>query len=165
MTDHDDDFFDDAKSEFPSKEDLKDRLVAIFATGPVGQRKSEASGKPYDYVETVTVVLDDGPNHDMSTELVPSVDATGRAQVLPGFQWSTTGVVSRVKPRVDTEKALRPLIGRINSMPNKRKGFSDAWSIATPTEADKEIARRYRAQLDKVRADLLAADDREPEFV
>jgi len=167
MTDHtDDDFFDDAKSEFPDKEDLKDRLVAIFAIGPVGQRKSEASGKAYDYVETVTVVLDNGPDGTSHSELVPEVE--GLPVVLHGFQWSASGVVARTKPRVGTELALRPVVGRINSMPNRRKGFSDAWSIAEPTDDDRRIVRDFRVSLLKIRDDIVAArerkDDLEPEF-
>lgn len=168
MTDiTDDDFFDDAKSEFPDKEDLKDRLVGIFAIGPVGQRRSEASGKAYDYVETVTVVLDNGPDGTSFSELVPEV-TDGHPIVLHGFQWSASGVVARVKPRVGTELAMRPLRGRINSMPNKRKGFSDAWSIAEPTDADRATSARFRPNLLKVRDDIVAArerkDDLEPEF-
>jgi hypothetical protein len=164
MTDHtDDDFFDDAKSEFPDKEDLKDRLVAIFAIGPVGQRKSEASGKPYDYVETVTVVLDDGPDGNRYSELVGPVGGI-QPVVLSGFQWSASGVVARVKPRVGTDLELRALVGRINSMPNKRKGFSDAWSIAEPTDADKDIVRGFKVSLLKVRDDILAARRRDDEL-
>lgn len=167
MTDPtDDDFFDDAKSEFADKEDLKDRLVAIFATGPIGQRKSEASGKFYDYVETVTVVLDNGPDGDRYSDLVPEV--AGEPVVLHGFQWSASGLVARVKPRVGTELAARPMIGRINSMPNRRKGFSDAWSIAEPTDADRAVARQFKPALIKVRDDMAkareAADDLEPAF-
>ena len=168
MTDFaDDDFFDDAKSEFPAKEDLKDRLVAIFAVGPVGNRPSTADPrKSYPYVETVTVVLDNGPDGTSHTALVPEVQDNPIA--LQGFQWSVAGVVARTKPRVGTELALRPVVGRINSMKNKKKGFSDAWSIAEPTDADKETVRKFRAQLLDVREQIIKAreraDDLEPEF-
>lgn len=136
-------FFDDAKEQFPAKEDLKDRLVLIFTTGKTGTRKSEVDGKPYPWVETVTLVLDDGPDGTAFTDLVPR--ATGNPIELSGFQWSTGGMVARLKPRAEAGN-FRPQLGRINSRKNSRKGFSDSWSIAEPTDSDKDIARRYNAK-------------------
>jgi hypothetical protein len=136
-------FFDDAKEEFPAKEDLKDRLVLIFATGKQGTRKSEVDGKPYPWCETVTLVLDDGPDGTAVTDLVPS--AAGAPIELSGFQWSTGGMVARIKPRADA-KNFRPQLGRINSRKNSRKGFSDSWSISEPTDEDKAIARKHNAK-------------------
>jgi len=167
MTDYtDDDFFDDATEEFPSKRDLKDRLVAIFAIGPVGQRQAKSGNKPYTYVETVTVVLDNGPDGTVYTRIVPEVGAD--PIVLPGLQWSPGGMVARLKPRVGTQLELKPLVGRINSKPNKNPDFSPSWSIAEPTDADKAVVRAAKVSLLKVRDDIVAArekaDDLEPEF-
>lgn len=166
-----DEFFDSATSEFPAKEDLNGRLVAIWNTGKEGKRQSEVTGKSYPYVETVTVVLDDGPGDWYATNakrmangidgpaagvddcLVPSVRLNGPQQ-LDGFQWSATGVYSRTVRR---EPYGKPMIGRINSRKNKTKGMSDAWSIAECTPEDMEIARSHRDYIMRTTADLKAA--------
>lgn len=150
--------FDDAKETFPSKEDLKDRLVLIWATGKTGQRKSEATGKAYDWAETVTLVIDDGPDEfytssskrkDGDELLVPSVAHNG-AQELDNFQWSAGGLVSRIKQRVTADgkpATFKPFLGRINERKNKNKGMANSWSISEPTDEDKAIARKYAAQI------------------
>lgn len=154
-----DEFFDSATSEFAAKEDLKDRLVAIWNTGKTGQRKSEATGKPYEYVETVTLVLDDGPNGwqakrpEGDPNLVASVAEHGPAR-LDGFQWSATGVYTRTVKRPVGGK---PMIGRINSKPNKTKGMSPPWSIAEMTEEDKVTAREHRDLLISITEELAKA--------
>jgi hypothetical protein len=134
-----DEFFDDAAETFPGKEDLKDRLVAVWATGR-GQDKN-ADGKTYPYVTGVTLVLDDGPDGWSPTSvkdgetvpnLVPAVADEGPQEI--ALRWSTSGMVSRLDPRVG--KTTKPMIGRINSRPNKVKGRSASWSIATKTESD-----------------------------
>lgn len=141
-----DEFYDSATSEFPAKEDLKDRLVAIWFTGKTGERKSEATGKVYPFCETVTLVLDDGPDGyqevrtDGDPNLVPSVEVNG-PQKLDDFQWSATGIYSRAVKR---EVGGKPMIGRINSRKNKTKGMADAWSIAEMVPADVDVARRHR---------------------
>lgn len=146
MTDQkEDEFFDSATSEFPAKEDLKDRLVAIWNTGKEGTRTSQATGKSYPWVETVTLVLDDGPQGwnavrwDGEANLVPSV-ATDGPQRLDGFQWSAAGIYSRASKRPIGGK---PMIGRINSRKNSVKGMADAWSISEMTDEDKDIARKH----------------------
>lgn len=154
-----DEFFDSATSEFAAKEDLKDRLVAIWNTGKAGTRKSDATGKPYDYVETVTLVLDDGPNGwqakrpEGDPNLVPSVADEG-PQRLDGFQWSATGIYTRTVKRPVGGK---PMIGRINSKPNKTKGMSPPWSIAEMTEEDKVTAREHRDLLISITEELAKA--------
>lgn len=150
MTDFDDDLFDDAQSTFPSKDDLRDRLCAIWTTGEHGQRKSEATGKPYDWVETIVLVLDGEP-----TDLVGPAPAR-----VDKLQFSFTGATSRLMPRL---KISKPMLGRVNSQPNKRKGFADSWSIAEPTEDDKVLAKGYAAQIKAISAEVEAmkskADD------
>ena len=152
----DEEFFDSATSEFPAKEDLKDRLVAIWNTGKEGSRVSEANGKAYPYVETVTLVLDDGPDGwtgkraDGDPNLVASVADAG-PQRLDGFQWSASGIYSRASKRKVGDK---PMIGRINSKKNTKKGFSDAWSIAEMTEDDKVTARKYTDLFHQISAEM-----------
>lgn len=153
MTD-DLELFDDAKTEFPAKEDLKDRLVAIWATGKTGERKSAATGKSYGWVETITLVLDDGPDGSSSTELVPAAP-----QKLDNFQWSAAGLYSRLSQRVQggKPKTFKPMLGRINSRKNSVRGMADAWSISEPTDEDKAIAVKNADLLRKISAELQAA--------
>lgn len=140
-----DEFFDSATSEFPAKEDLKDRLVAIWFTGKTGTRQSEGTGKPYPFAESVTLVLDDGPNGwnpvrwDGEANLVPSVAEDG-PQTLTGFEWSAKGLHDRLVKRPVGGK---PMCGRINSRKNKIKGFNDSWSIDELTESDRVTVRQY----------------------
>lgn len=158
-----DEFFDSATSEFPAKEDLKDRLVAIWNTGKEGTRVSQATNKPYPYVETITLVLDDGPDGyqakraDGDPNLVPSVAAEG-PQRLDGFQWSASGLYARVSKR---KVGDRPMIGRINSRKNAIKGMADAWSIAEMTEDDRVIARKHVGLFKEITAELQKAQDNE----
>lgn len=150
-TSEDLEFFDDATEEFPGKEDLKDRLCLIWATGKHGTRKS-ADGKPYPWYETITLVIDDGPNWDgmkivdgdRKPMLVPSVAAEG-PQTLENFQFSTNGMTARLASRVtgDKPKTFKPFLGRINSRKNSQPGWSASWSISEPTEDDRNIARKF----------------------
>lgn len=153
MTDvYDDDLFEAATDEFPSKFHLRDRLVAIYPNGKSGSRQGE-NGKPYDWYETTTVVLDDGPNGWSETsrddhgndiaQLVPSVESDG-AQVLRGFQWSAAGLTNRLAGRMPDPETGKPrsLVGRINARPGQ-KGRNPSWSIAAPTEDEMETARKY----------------------
>jgi hypothetical protein len=148
---YDDDLFEPAKSEFPAKEDLKDRLVAIYPTGKVGTRKSQATNKEYGWVETTTVVLDDGPDGTSVTDLVGPAP-----QVLRNFQWSAAGIFSRVEQK-RTNPSVPGTVGRINSMKNKIKGMADAWSISTPTEDEMAIARQFGAECRAARDEIKAA--------
>ena len=171
--DGDEEYFDSATSEFPAKEDLNGRLVAIWNTGKTGTRKSD-NGTEYPYVETVTLVLDDGPGDWYATNikrmaidgkgdpttgtddcLVPSVRLNG-PQRLDDFQWSAVGVYSRASKR---KVGDRPMIGRINSKKNAKKGFSDAWSIAEMTEEDKVTARKYVGLFREISAEMQSAAD------
>jgi hypothetical protein len=156
-----DEFYDEANEEFPGKEDLKDRLVAVWVTGKTGKRVS-ADGKPYPYVETVTLVLDDGPEWTgKRQDGTPNLVGTAPAQ-LDNFQWSTEGMVARLTPRINAKHAesgepnYRPMVGRINSRKNKVKGYSDSWSIAAPSEDDKALLRtpEVKAQLARITAEV-----------
>lgn len=158
--------FDNAKQEFPSKYDLRDRLVAIWVTGKKGERPGQ-KGESYPWVETVTLVMDD-PNGtqdwdgmvknedgDLVETLVPSVVAEGPTR-LNNFQWSAGGPVSRLEPRImlkdkKTDAPIyRPLIGRINERKSTQKGRNNPWGIATCTEDEmKYISENFA---DKLRA-------------
>jgi hypothetical protein len=159
--------FDDAKEEFAGKEDLKDRLVAIWVTGKHGTRQGTGPGaKPYDWYETVTLVMDDGPNWngfkvvdgEQREMLVASVEQDG-PQRLNNFQYSQGGLTARLAPRVTGDKpnTFKPLRGRINSRPNSVKGRSPSWSIATPTDADKATSLKYADMVREISAEMAAA--------
>lgn len=148
-------FYDEATEEFASKDDLKDRLVAIWVTGKKGMRPaSSPTGKPYPWVETITLVLDDGPDGTAFTDLVPAAP-----QRLDAFQYSQGGLVSRLEPRInkkdgDGNPIYRPMIGRINSRKNKIKGYSDSWSISQPTEDDKVTIEAFTDVLKGITAEI-----------
>jgi len=172
------DLVDDAKEEFPAKEDLKDRLVAIWVTGKHGVRQGTGAGsKPYPWYETVTLVLDDGPNwtgmkivdEEQQEMLVPSVAENG-PQRLDNFQHTTSGITQRLSARVQdvagstpkvngapvtgTPKSFKPMLGRINSRKNKQSGFNASWSISTPTEADYDIVRKHVDLISSINAEM-----------
>lgn len=147
---NEDEFFDDAQDVFPGKEDLGNRLVAVWAL----EKGTDYNDRkePYPIVQSVTLVLDDGPDGwqatvirdgEMTENRVPSVEAEGLQEL--NLRWSTNGMVSRLAPRVG--KTFKPMVGRINSRPNKTKGHSASWSISSPTEDDKTTVRRYQAEL------------------
>lgn len=150
VDDDDDGLFEPAKDQFAGKEDLKDRLVAVYPNGETGQDLG-ANGKPFSWYMTTTVVLDDGPDGwqaqvqgqdgEMRDNLVPSVEENG-PQVLRNFRWSTDGMVARIKPIHDDPK-VRSIVGRINRRPSTKKGHNPAWSIAKPTDADMTTARQH----------------------
>jgi hypothetical protein len=154
MTDTTEDLelFDDAQATFANKLDLKDRLVLVWVTGKHGTEKG-ANG-PYEWYETFTLVLDDGPNwtgqvYDAEKEvmrpvLVPSVAGEG-PQLLERFRYSFGGMVARLALRVtgDKPKSFKPMLGRLNSRPNAVKGMAPSWSVAEPTEDDRQIAIKH----------------------
>jgi len=157
--------YDDAKAEFPSKYDLKDRLVAIWVTGKEGSRAGQ-EGKTYPWIETITLVLDDpegktgwdgmvkNEHGDMVETLVPPVEDEGPAR-LDNFQWSATGIVTRLQPRLKLKDKktdapiYRPMIGRINERRSTVRGRNNPWSIAEKTPEDLATIQKYA---DKIRA-------------
>ena len=160
----DDDLFEAATDTFPSKFDLRDRLVVIYPNGTKGQRQGE-NGKPYDWYETTTVVLDDGPKGwqeevigeggEFQPNLVASVEDNG-PQVLRNFQWSAGGLTSRLATKLpDATGKPGSVVGRINSRPNSKKGMAPSWSIGKPTEEDMVTAREQRALCAAVRAESM----------
>jgi hypothetical protein len=167
-TSTDDDVFESSSDEFASKFHLRDRLVMIYPTGKTGTRPGE-NGKAYEWVETYTVVLDDGPegwqaqvmdmdSGSMVPNLVDSVELDG-VQVLKGFQWSAGGVVARLKGKSPAENNGVPvgLLGRIDA--KAQKGRAAAWRPNPPTEADKAraVEPEIKAARLKARDEIVAA--------
>jgi hypothetical protein len=167
MTDNDIlDLVDDSQETFPTKDDMKDRLVLVWVTGKFGSRQSEATKKTYPWVETVTMVIDDGPNwtgqvmdsdsQTLRESRIPSVAEAGPT-VLENFQFSFGGMVSRLQQRISPDgkpKTFKPMLGRINSRPNKTKGMAPSWSVASPTPEDHAVIPKYAAQIREISAQL-----------
>lgn len=175
MTDTTEDLelFDDAKEEFASKDDLRNRLVLVWVTGKMGTRKSEASGKTYEWVEATTLVVDDGDNWtgkvmDSNSQaerdaLVLSVAENGPQLV--ELQYSFGGMVARLKQRIGPDgkpKNYKPMLGRINSRPNKTKGMAPSWSVAEPTPEDRATAMKYADRIREVSTQVKAAVEGSP---
>jgi hypothetical protein len=161
-----DEFYDDATSDFAKIEHLAPstppnygagRLVAIWALKN-GERKND-EGKLYPWTETVTLVLDDGPDGDQASEMV------GTAPVrLDGLQHSTTGLVARLSKRVEGVNAkgvklkYRPMIGRVNTQASKKNKNVAAFSIAEPTDDDRKIVQQYKDLIISINQELEAKD-------
>lgn len=170
--DDDDDWMDAASNDFPKIEHLapslppnfgEGRLVAIWAR-KMGQGKKkvpDAKGALYDFVETVTLVLDDGKDGKQTNEMVPAAPIR-----LDGMQHSTGNILGKLKGRVTgkhpkTGKPLRniPLIGRVNTQQSQASKNQPAYGLAEPTPEDMEIARKYRDTIKKINAELAAEDE------
>jgi len=161
--------FDEARKEFPSKYDLKDRLVAIWVTGKTGTEKGENSD--YTWVETITLVLDDpkgvkdwngkvkNENGDTVDTLVAPVHDT-TPQRMDAFRWSAGGFVARLKPRINLKDSntglpiYRPMIGRVDE--KVVKGKANPWTILEPTDADKVTARKFADQIRAITLEVKA---------
>jgi hypothetical protein len=181
-TNQDEDFYDDATEAFPSVDDLAPladkrnpntdgRLVAIWAKEN-GTAKSDSGDGTYGYTETITLVLDDGPEADQFTELVPAVADNGPVRL--DLRHSTTGIHSRLKPRVDgmtkpkkdadgnvivpaVPMKFRPMLGRVNTRQStKIKSGSPAFSISAPSEEDKAVINRFREDIVAINRELEA---------
>jgi hypothetical protein len=166
ITDEDEEWMDGASATFPKAENLAPsvppnfgpgRLVAIWAQEN-GKRKND-SGTEYPYVQTLTLVLDNGPDGDQTDEVV------GNAPVrLEDFQHSTGGLVARLSKRVTGVNAkgiplrFRPMIGRINTQPSKANKNVAAFSISEPTAQDMEVARKYKDMIMAINKELEAKE-------
>lgn len=132
----DDELVDEASSVFPGMEDLDGRLVGIFA---LKKGTAEGDSGEYPFIETVTVVLDDGKDGDKVTELV------GPAPQIIDFRHSTGYLVKTLDRRVngidqhDRPLWERPYVGRIDSQPSKRNKKVLAYAIREPEEGDRAL--------------------------
>lgn len=178
--DDEDDFYDEASSLFPKAEHLAPsippkfgdgRLVAIWPTSQ-GTRTSKTDNKPYPYVETVTVVLDDGPDGNLSgpgwaeeaAEIVPAV-GDGEPVRLDKFQHSTSGLVARLEkrltgkhPKTKTPLRFRPMIGRMNTRASANNKNVAAYSVAEMTDGDRVIAEKHKAYIIAINKELEAGE-------
>jgi len=157
----DEDFYDEATADFAKVEHLAPsippkfgpgRLVAIWAQ-KAGTGKSKTNSEPYPYVETITLVLDDG---------VPGAEWQGNASYpentaqlvgdapvrLDKFQHSTKGMVARLERRLTGKNkagipfTMRPYIGRMNTQPSSQNKNVAAYSISDMTDEDKAFVNR-----------------------
>jgi hypothetical protein len=166
ITSEDEEWMDGASATFPKAENLAPsvppnfgpgRLVAIWAQEN-GTRTND-KGKTYPYVQTLTLVLDNGPD---GTQVD---DTVGNAPVrLEDFQHSTGGLVARLSKRVTGKSPkgvplkYRPMIGRMNTQASSQNKNVPAFSISEPTPEDMVKAREYKAMITAINAELEAAD-------
>lgn len=168
ITDEDSEWMDGASATFPKAENLAPsippkfgpgRLVAIWAQ-ETGTRKND-QGKEYPFVQTLTLVLDDGPDGGQSDEVVGSAPVR-----LEDFQHSTSGLVARLQKRVTGVNAkgvplrYRPMIGRMNTQASKQNKNVAAFSISEPTAEDMIVARKYKDMITGINKELEAKDSK-----
>jgi hypothetical protein len=177
ITDEDSEWMDGASASFPKAEHLAPalppnfgpgRLVAIWAKS-AGNRRND-SGKEYPYVSTLTLVLDEGPDGQAwltgqngwdpeASTIVPASPVR-----LDDFQHSTGGLVARLQKRLTGKTPAgvslryRPMVGRMNTQASKTNKNVAAFSISEPTQADMEVARKYKDMIKAINAELEAAD-------
>lgn len=177
ITDEDSEWMDGASAAFPKAEHLAPsvppkfgpgRLVAIWAKS-AGTRKNE-QGKEYPYVQTITLVLDEGPDGPSwltgengwdaeASTLIPAAPVR-----LDDFQHSTGGLVARLQKRLTgrtpggVSLRYRPMVGRINTQPSRANKNVAAFSISEPTADDMVTARRYKDMITGINKELEEAD-------
>lgn len=167
VTAEDEEWMDGAKTAFPSIENLAPSVPPAFGDGRLvaiwARENGVAKGDrgPYPYVESITLVLDNGPDGTQVDELIP------QAPYRLDLRHSTTGLVSRLKPRVDGNHPktgvplrTRPMIGRVNTQASRTNKNVAAFSIADPTPADMIIAREHKDLITSINAELTAADNK-----
>lgn len=162
ITGEDEEWMDGASATFPKAENLAPsippnfgpgRLVAIWAQ-ETGTRKND-SGKEYPFVQTLTLVLDDGPDGSQADDVVGSAPVR-----LEDFQHSTSGLVARLAKRVTGVNAkgvklkYRPMIGRMNTQASKQNKNVAAFSISEPTTEDMAVARKYKDMIVAINTEL-----------
>jgi hypothetical protein len=183
MTDpNENEFYDEATEEFPSVNDLvpladqkknptsTGRLVAIWPLENGESPKSNGTGV-YPWTDSITLVLDDGPDGDQATNLI------GEAPQEVKLRHSTAGIQTRLAPRLEgmtkprrhpetkeiiapaVPQRFRPMIGRVNTRPSTvQKGGSLAISIAKPTKEDEAIIQAHKALIIEINQRLEKKD-------
>jgi len=176
VTADDEEWMDGASNAFPKAEHLAPvnppnfgagRLVAIWALDE-GTRKNE-KGVVYPFVNTITVVLDEGPNPAAWAAGSEGWDAEasnliGEAPVrLDDFQHSTGGLVARLRKRLTGKNAkglplkFRPMVGRMNTQASKSNNKVAAFSISEPTAEDMVVARTHKDMITAINKELESA--------
>lgn len=177
VTDEDSEWMDGASASFPKAEHLAPsippnygpgRLVAIWAKSS-GTRKND-SGKEYPFIQTLTLVLDEGPNGQAWLTGTDGWDSEASTIIpaapvrLDDFQHSTGGLVARLQKRLTGKTPAgvplkyRPMVGRMNTQASKANKNVAAFSISEPTAADMEVARKYKDMIKAINAELESAD-------
>jgi hypothetical protein len=139
--------FSEARDAFIKQEHVNGRLLLITPTDS-GTRQSTLPGqtdKEYTYIVTDTVVLD-GKIDDMVDE-VP--------MLLEDFQFSGQAITAQLQPALRKQGMV---LGRLGQKPSETKGFGPAWVLASPTDEDKVVARKYLADEEKRKAAAQPAD-------
>ncbi len=181
-----DEFYEDANDEFPSvgndlivgahsgiKAEILGRLVAIW---PRESGTDKGKNGDYAWTDGICLVLDDGPDGTMHTDLI------GPAPVELPLRFSTTGIQSRLGPRLDgmtkpkrdedgqiivpsrPQKYL-PMIGRVNARPAKEKGNNPPIGIRMMLKGEgggvdeRPIAKKYEREIREISAKLKAKDE------
>lgn len=167
MTDQtlDDDFFDGATAAFPNVEHLAPsvppnfgdgRLVAIWA---LSNGRGEGKNGPYDYTDTITLVLDDGLDGEQANDVV------GPAPFRTPMRHSTGYIHAKIRDRVEgkhpkhgTPLRYRPYIGRVNTRVSAKSKNQPAFGISEMTDADRSIAMEHADLIRSINAEVEAAD-------
>lgn len=173
-----DEYYEDVADEFPSMADLvvgahsgiKDQIMGrLIAIWPRENGSDKGKNGVYPWTDGVCLVLDDGPDGTMYTDLI------GSAPVELPLRFSTTGIQSRLGPRLDgytkpkrnedgeiivaaRPQKYVPMIGRVNARPAKEKGNNPPIGIRMMTPEERPIAERYEAEIRDISAKLKAKD-------
>lgn len=131
--------FNSAREAFVKMDHVAGRLLLIQVRES-GERESTLpkakDGDMYTFVETDTVVLD-GEIDEMIDEVPMELD---------GFQFSGEAITGQLLPALKKYQAgtgTGLLLNRLGTKGNKWK--TKTWVLLEPTEADKELARKYLA--------------------
>ena len=161
-TDQDDEFFDDTTVDFPAVKHLAPgvrqgfgdgRLVAIWA---LSNHTGKGNNGPYDYTESITLALDDGPNGDQHNDMV------GPAPFRVPMRHSTGYIQTKLKDRVDGVSAkgvplrFRPLIGRVNTQASKNNADVAAFGLEPKADSDTPTVMKYKDLIVSINKELEA---------
>lgn len=176
VTAEDEEWMDGASNAFPKAEHLAPvnppnfgpgRLVAIWAKSQ-GTRKND-KGVVYPFVNTLTLVLDEGPDGRAWLTGSDGWDAEASSLIpaspvrLDDFQHSTSGLVARLQKRLTGKNAagvslkFRPMVGRMNTQASKANSKVAAFSISEPTADDMVKARKFKDMITAINKELETA--------
>lgn len=138
--------FSSAREAFIKMDDVEGRLLLITVQDS-GERESNLpgakAGDTYTYIVTDTVVLD-----GEITEMVDEVPME-----LEGFQFSGEAITGQLLPalkKVQNGTGTGMVLNRLGTKPNRYK--TKTWVLQEPTEEDKELARKYLADVEARKA-------------
>lgn len=134
------DLFDNGSAGFVNQKDLENRLLLIYPLS-IGTRESNIPGsgnKEYNYVVTNTHVLSGKPTDLLE---VPSLQE--------GIQLSGVNLVGKLSGRIIPTSVNhgRPILGVLKKHPANRPGMSPSWVLEEADDRQKNVARKYMAEL------------------